>query len=334
MVDGLPGDPASGPAAVGAVTAPIMAPEPPYGIICPLLREGGIVPFLGAGASLSTVPATPTSRPPTGAELALQLALEAAFPLTDLRDRQDLVKVASFYQDAALDREGLRSRLRREFCANYTSGAVHQLLAEIAQGLEAAGKGLLVVTTNYDHLVEQAFDERGVRYHLVVHLTDRTDKPGFVQWWMPGSDSPNEDHTPGNLPLSLERGSIIYKMHGNVHPKNDRWDSFVISEDDYVDFLSRMGGAVQSAIPALLMEEFRARRFLFLGYGLNDWNFRVMLKNLFGGANAGREPKRSWAIQYKPNELEKRLWTKKNVNIYDLEIDAFVASARHELGLP
>ena len=67
-------------------------------------------------------------------------------------------------------------------------------------------------------------------------------------------------------------------MHGSVNRQSDEWDSFVITEEDYADFLLRMTG--QTAVPKSLMLEFRTRRFLFLGYGLQDWNLRVILRNL------------------------------------------------------
>ena len=36
------------------------------------------------------------------------------------------------------------------------------------------------------------------------------------------------------------------------------------------------------------------------------------------------EPLPSWAIQYQPSELERRLWEKRNVNIFDMTLDDFV----------
>src|SRR6185369_14085964 len=108
---------------------------------------------------------------------------------------------------------------------------------------------------------------------------------------------------------------VIYKMHGTVDRQLKKWDSYVITEDDYVDFLSRMTG--QTAVPAQFMRHFRTRHFLFLGYGLNDWNLRVVLKNLRSilpddpardPANAEHEELRSWAIQHGPSDLEIELW--------------------------
>ena len=88
------------------------------------------------------------------------------------------------------------------------------------------------------------------------------------------------------------------------------------------------------------MADFRRKRFLFLGYGLGDWNLRVMLKNLKtalasplpgSGEGAGVGPSlRSWAIQHKPTEIEQFLWRSRNVNIHDMRIDDFVSNMAKE----
>ena len=69
---------------------------------------------------------------------------------------------------------------------------------------------------------------------------------------------------PVKLFIDLKKTTVIYKMHGTVD-RRSKWDNYVITEDDYVDFLSRMTG--QTAVPALFMKAFRDRHFLFLGYG-------------------------------------------------------------------
>jgi len=314
-----------------------MLPEPPYGIIWNHLKRGEVVPFLGAGASLSGRPPSAewdekcATFPPIGRELAHCLADDAAFPSHDPHDREDLSKVASYYLEAA-DRPSLLFRLRAVFNHDYQAGEVHRFLADLPIPL-------LIVTTNYDDLIEQAFEEELRPFHLVVHPTDRKDLSASVLWWKPNVTEPIPCH-PSKLPLSLTDTTIIYKMHGSVNRQTQKWDSFVITEEDYVEFLARMTG--QSAIPARFMFHFRQRRFLFLGYGLRDWNLRVMLKNLKtklarsevkAASSELHEPMseeglRSWAIQYQPSVLERMLWQARRVNIYDMEINAFVAKMR------
>ena len=318
-------------------------PEPPYGIIANQLKQGTVIPFLGAGASLcGRAPgvqwdARAATVLPTGGELARQLAQDSGFPSQDPYDCGDLAKVASYYIDESADRPALREFMRQTFDRDYCLGAIHRFLAE----LDAP---LLIVTTNYDDLIERAFRAKGKPYHVVAYPTDNQEYAASVLWWKPGATEP-EAHPPKSLPLSLTDTTIIYKMHGTVDRQSQRWDSFVITEEDYVDFLARMTG--QTAIPARFMLEFRRRRFLFIGYGLRDWNLRVMLRNLKmslpaleAGAASGdatgsapSEELRSWAVQLRPSELEQALWRARKVSIYDIDIDTFVAKLREKMGL-
>ena len=145
--------------------------EPPYGIIWNRLKTGGVVPFLGAGASFvgrlpdaNWDPSAPRFLP-SGSELAQLLADEAGFPAPDPRDCDDLAKVSSYYADIA-GRRPLRERLRDVLNHDYQSGPLHELLADIPAPL-------LIVVTNYDTLVEQAFHAKGKPYDLVIYTSRR-----------------------------------------------------------------------------------------------------------------------------------------------------------------
>ena len=298
--------------------------EPPYGIICNRLKAGKVIPFLGAGASFvgrpPNTPWDPASPAflPGGGELAHFLAGESAFPSTDPRDREDLAKVASYYADIS-GRRILRERLREVLNHDYQAGPLHRLLA-------AVSAPLVIVVTNYDTLVEQAFRAAGKPYDLVIYPADRKDIANAVLWLPHGTTEPLVV-APNELDIDLTCTTVIYKMHGTVFPEDPGWDNFVITEEDYVEFLSRM--TVSAAVPSLFFPHFRERSFLFLGYSLRDWNLRVVLKNLskYLGGDPGRyedDPLPSWAIQFRPSELERRLWEKRKVNIFDLGLDELV----------
>lgn len=373
---------------------------PPYGIIYRAIKNGGVIPFLGAGASLSGRPSGGkwiAGEPflPTGRELALQLKEESEFPPSQLaelckqfkselkevqvqlqeaqtklaalpevaaieliqapiqnareqlRDLEseilaldDLAKVASYFEESS-DRDLLRETLHDVFYQEYEPGEVHKFLADIETPC-------LIVTTNYDDLIEQAFAQRDPPrpYHLVVHPSDLEDLAASVLWWKPGASEP-EHYPPARLPLILVDTPIIYKMHGSIDRQSSEWESYVITEDDYVDFLTRMTG--NTAIPAGIKQAFRSKRFLFLGYGLNDWNLRVILNRLKTDiarpkldedeeSKADEDKRgtrsselRSWAIQYHPSKLEEWLWGRRNVNIYDEEIDHFIKEIRKKM---
>ena len=98
-------------------------------------------------------------------------------------------------------------------------------------------------------------------------------------------------------------------------------DQYVITEDDYIDFLTRM--TKKKAVPAIFAEPFQTRHFLFLGYSLSDWNLRVVLNRIEKDLRR-RKGIKSWAIQYKPSRLEQRFWQERGVEVYDMTIEEFV----------
>jgi hypothetical protein len=307
-------------------------PKPPYGEISDVLKKGQVIPFLGAGVNFGIrQPADaiwtgdPCSFLPSGGELAHFLASKTGFPSQDEHDLMDLAKVSSYFVETSARRR-LRERLHDVFDHDYSPCDIHSYLAEVS-----ATCPLLIVTTNYDDLIEQAFKKADCPYDLVVHPTDRKDVEASVLWWQHGAAEP-EAVKPNQLLIDLEKTTVIYKMHGTVDRRQGKWDSYVITEDDYVDFLAR----IQSAVPAQFIRYFRERQFLFLGYGLRDWNLRVVLKNLrtaspdaLGSAHReDDEELRSWAIQYRPSDLEVELWNARRVKIYDVDINEFASQLR------
>jgi hypothetical protein len=311
---------------------------PPYGEIADLLKKGEVVPFLGAGVNFGTRPAPDakwnekdSNFLPSGVELSRFLADMSNFPAEDEDEITDLAKVSSYFVETSARRR-LRERLHTIFDRDFEPTNIHSYLADIGRNTP-----LLIVTTNYDDLTERAFSRLGLPFDTVVHPTDRKDVEASVLWWKHGATEP-EVVPPNQLFIDLKSTTVIYKMHGTVDRTTAKWDSYVITEDDYIDFLSRMTG--QTAVPAQFMRHFRTRHFLFLGYGLRDWNLRVVLKNLRtvlpsvdDGSKAveddsEEEELRSWAIQFKPSELETELWSARKVKIYDVDINEFVERLR------
>lgn len=309
---------------------------PPYGEIADLLKKGEVVPFLGAGVNFGARPA-PNAKwnekdsnfLPSGVELSRFLADMSNFPAENEDEISDLAKVSSYFVETSARRR-LRERLHDIFNRDFEPASIHHYLAEIGRNAP-----LLIVTTNYDDLTERAFNRLGLPFDTIVHPTDRKDVEASVLWWKHGATEP-EIVPPNQLFIDLKNTTVIYKMHGTVDRTTAKWDSYVITEDDYIDFLSRMTG--QTAVPAQFMRHFRTRHFLFLGYGLRDWNLRVVLKNLRtvlptvddAGKQAedDEEELRSWAIQFNPSDLETELWGARKVKIYDVDINDFVDKLR------
>lgn len=305
-----------------AAPAPPPAPdvmEPPYGILRDYFQRGDIVPFLGAGASLGPRAKDAVFKGPdpdflpTGGELSEWLARKCGFPE---QPATDLARVASYFQIQST-REDLTDSVRQVFQPDYAPRAIHELLAD-------SPKPLLIITTNYDDLIERAFRSRKKPFHLVTY-PEGDENAGSVVCWKHGDDKPIVT-PPADLALKVgEDATIIYKMHGSIMKEEAlrQWESFLITEEDYVRFLSRMTSS-GSVIPATFMVHLRKSALLFLGYGLRDWNMRVMLEMLQSGRDKGKR-RPAWAIQYKPLPVERRLWDHRHVRIFDIDLETFAA---------
>ena len=296
---------------------------PPYPLIADALRRGSVIPFLGAGASIgSRVPdQIPWLSPeddvgkqylPTGRELSSYLATQTNLPK---EEGTDLPKVAQYY-DLVGGRTALLDRLREIFDRDYTLPRVHEFLANTAA---KAQRPLLVVTTNYDDLLERAYNKRGIDYALVVHATNEGDTVLVRR-----TPTTHVSQMPANkLDVDPETQHIVYKIHGSCERTDPTSDQYVITEDDYIEFLSRM--VKNKAVPAVFAVPFRQRHFLFLGYGLADWNFRVVFNRIGQERQRQKTNLTSWAVQRKPSKLEERFWQQRGVEVYDQTLDDFIA---------
>src|SRR5262249_33987359 len=141
-----------------------------YLLVADLISDGEVIPFLGAGANMCDRPdETQWSAGeflPSGAELAQALAQRSRYPASD---RLDLLRVSQ-YVDAILGQKQLYRYLREIFAVDYPPSSLHAFIAELPELLRERGSPqLLVITTNYDDLVERALDERGEAYDVVSY---------------------------------------------------------------------------------------------------------------------------------------------------------------------
>jgi hypothetical protein len=317
-----------------------IANERHYRLIAEKLGGGRMVPFLGAGANLCDRGdeewAMGGTLLPSGAELARHLALRGDYPS---RDERNLLRVSE-YVAAARGVDELYLYLREVFDAPYEPTSLHGLLADVASALHEAGREeLLVVTTNYDDLVEQAL--RGKSKELdpdVVWYEAREESEDFGRFIHrpPGGDptpilDPNEY---GALPETLERPAVL-KLHGCLDRSKAAEDSYVVTEDSYIDYLSR--GDVGLLIPIALKDRMTKDSLLFLGYSLSDWNLRVVLNRIWGGRKLKAK---SWAVQREPSdpdesEVERALWDdRENIELVYCELSEYVSNLGAALASP
>lgn len=303
-----------------------MVDERHYSLVAELLESGEIVPFLGAGANLCDRPDDASWEPgrfaPSGGELAQTLATGSRYPDPDL----DLLRVSQ-YVDAILGEGRLYRMLHAVFDSNYPPTSLHRFFARLPAALRARGHPqLLLLTTNYDDLLERALADAGEHFDVVWYEAKRGPLHGrFLH------RAPDGDVTPIERPneytgLAVGDRTVILKLHGAVDRSSVKGDSYVITEDSYIDYL--VGGDVGAQIPFSLLERMAESHFLFLGYSMHDWNLRVILNRIWG---AQQLDLKSWAVQREPahagaREVEQALWRDRG------DVDLLYAPLREYVG--
>lgn len=326
-----------------------------YKDVAEAILEGTVVPFLGAGANLCghSCEWDPLSRVrlPLGGELARYLAeqfgysprkFEATCTCHEDNNRHEFLEPAddllrvSQYVAVVKDTIPLYKRLTQIFDDNYDPTPLHRLIASLPAKLadKLAEQGtddpphLLVVSTNYDDLMERAFEAAGEPFDVVYYMASGLNRGKFVHRAQSGSI--NVIAEPNNYPgLSLNHGSIIFKIHGEVHRTNadakDDYHSYVITEDHYIEYLTHID---HNKIHPALLAKMKNSNFLFLGYSLRDWNLRAFLHRIW----ATRPDRcRSWAIQHKPELLEAKSWGKRDVDVFDEDLNEYVTQLSRQL---
>jgi SIR2-like domain len=304
-----------------------------YTTVIKAIMAGRVVPFLGAGVNLCGRPEGTTWQQgkclPSGGELASYLADNFGCPLTD---REDLVRVSQYVE--VMNSFGpLYEELHKLFDADYPPNSLHRLLARLPALLRDKGSShpyQLIVTTNYDDILERAFRAEREPFEVVSYIAEGEQRGRFLHWFPDGKEQliekPNEY---SGLLLDENRNllrPVILKLHGAVNRVNGERDSFVITEDHYIDYLTRSD--VSKLVPAVLAEKLMRSHFLFLGYSLRDWNLRVILYRIWGEQT---RKYKSWAVQLNPQDLDHRFWMKRDVDILNSRLESYIATLGEHL---
>jgi len=146
----------------------------------------------------------------------------------------------------------------------------------------------IIYTTNYDRIIERAFELREIPCHTVASIDDIATAP------------PN--------------ATQVVKFHGTF--SNDA--SLVLTESSYFDRLE-----FESAIDIKLRADMLGKCLLFIGYSLNDINIRYMLYKLHKlrhqvRPDAPRTPS-AYLITFGAGEVQRTLLAKWDVSVLELE---------------
>ena len=193
------------------------------------LEEGTAALFAGAGLSH---PAGFVDWKGLLAEIVVELKLDP--------DTEDLVAAAQYH----VNEQGNRGRLNQLLIAEFTKDTEptrnHQLLARLPIGT--------IWTTNYDHLIEEAFRKE----HKRVDVKHRQDQLAHTK---PGRDA------------------TVFKMHGDAE---DAANAVLVREDYETYHHTRRLFSYQ------LQGDLVSKTFLFVGFSFTDPNMNYVLARIRG----------------------------------------------------
>jgi len=261
------------------------------------------------------------------AELAAHLVERFEYPVSDGAALPRVAQYVAMMKGSGPLYDEMHALLSRQ---DLPPTQVHRFLAALPPLLrERNVPHQLIVSTSYDLALERAFLEAGEEFDVVAYLAAGRNRGKFCHVRPDGSGTlievPNEYATE----LSLEQRTIILKLHGQVDPRlESAWESFVVTEDDYIEYLAQ--SEVASVVPVALAAKLRRSHFLFLGYRMADWNLRLLLNRLWGDQPLSY---RSWAVQPEAKPLEREFWRRRDVDVLEVPLERCVATLAQYAGL-
>jgi SIR2-like domain len=313
-------------------------------IISKLFAEHTVIPFLGAGVNLFDRMRRPDQTDemirwtrgrdlPSGAELSKYLADNWPYPADESKE---LLRVSQ-YLWVRTGARALHEDLRRIFIENYSTTILHRFLAKLPGILRSArypSKPFLIVTTNYDDLLEKAFQDAGEPYDVVIYISVGENHGRFWHWPHRAEipiliENPNE-YQGLLLGPREEHGvpwNVILKIHGSIDRVDKERDSYVITEDQYIDYLAQAD--ISNFLPIPLPHILRQGYFLFLGYSLADWNLRVILRRIWKDQKLTGK---SWAVQINPRPLEEEFWRDRGVAFVKADLGEYITRLERYFG--
>jgi len=245
----------------------------------------------------------------TRQEIAMEWARSYRFPMAP-HNRESLPQVAQYLavnQNRRFLRLELMSHLRRTIVERYRDDLPADLLGEDAslEDLIAAAwrarhrreevepfsvlaqlPAPVYITTLYSRLLASSLRNAGREPEVeLCHWHDDADWPESVF-----------DREPGYRPTP-ER-PLVYHLLGTF----DEPESLVLTEDDYFDFLIGVTRN-QDLVPKVVRRRLSDSALMFVGFGLDEWDFRVLYRSMMRYEGRRRRADYSHvAVQVDPEE--------------------------------
>ena len=237
------------------------------------VREGKVVLILGAGASKGTAH-THGATSPDGTQLERLIAdhfLGSKFPTSSLSQTSEYAISESSLVDV---QEFIRSIF--ESCE---PAVFHRLIPKFRwHGL---------ATTNYDRIIEKAYEIEGERLQVVQPIISNGDK---IQ---------DALRSPDNV--------LLLKLHGCISRTTSNECPFILTTDQYVQYK-----AGRSRLFTTLQEWAYDRPLVFIGHSIQDPDLRAILLEI---SVLGDRRARCFGVVPDVSEIATRYWESKKLTL-------------------
>jgi hypothetical protein len=280
------------------------------------LRRGDCTPFLGAGASSSTLP--------LAAKLSEEWAERYDYPFADRSDLAEVTQYAAVIEEEAV--------IVKQRVADELAGlGLPDFTSPIQPHVVLARQPITVfVTTNYDDFMTKAL------------LQVRKQPVTAVCPWYRGADDDEATWFPEGYEPTVDE-PLVYHLHGSFeHPP-----SMVLTQEDYLEFLITLakdrGMGNNRVVPTQVLPAMTRKPLLFLGYGLRDWSFRTLFQGLHSTLSEVQR-RRHISIQLAPvrdgdrttrqraEDYLRNYYAQQRISVHWNTVDQFCAELTHRLG--
>jgi hypothetical protein len=278
-----------------------------------IIGEGSLVLFLGARSD----------------ELAAKLTVQFG-----LNTRLDLPDIAQTIH-VTRGEPDLYQALRQILVPGSEPGPVHRFLARLPGALEELGfekRYQLIVSTDFDMALTEAFDAELEPYDLAVYMASGPDTGKFVHFPYDGSPRPvvqPNSYTKFPIGGDYELGrTLIVKPYGAADGSigDYRWtENYVITRDQYLKYLTR--SPIEAIFPVQILDKLQDSHCLFLDCPARDWWQHTLLDRVWGGSRGAG----SWAVEPNPDQFERDSWARANVDLYAADLAQYVDQLHKQL---
>lgn len=219
-------------------------------------------------------------------------------------------------------RENLYLEIRKLFArTSLTPRDTHELFAAWREFKTHTGGPVpypMVITTNYDDLLERRLADAGLPYHLLSYQTDGPQRGLFYH--RSKDNGLRIIERPGNIRI-LSDAFVVVKLNGGIDRQRRIPESYTTTRLDYWDLAARIPGV----LPAAIQHKLSANPLLFLGHGLGAPD----IESLVRFAHKDHPGPRSWAVVLKNDGVE--YWRQCGVEILNKSVNLYVNQLRERL---